>query len=487
MCTELFDLQDMDKNENLERMIRKDGRSESAGGGCENGCDPKTECGQDTEYCQDAERYMRLALELAKQGEGHTSPNPMVGCVVVKDGRIIGEGYHERYGKYHAERNALTHLKEDAAGADLYVTLEPCCHYGKTPPCTEIILECGIARVFIGCMDPNPKVAGKGLRILREHGVEVYTGILEDECYRLNEVFFHYITDKKPFVAVKYAMTLDGKIAAYTGDSRWVTGEEARRHTHMLRKRYTGIMVGIGTVLADDPLLNCRTEEGVDPVRIVCDSKLRIPLDSRIVKTAREIPTIVAYVGDETDSAGETLKIAESTGKSSEKTKSDEEISKQTKNVGTEGLKENENALSNEKNQADEKLGRKKKLYRLSEAGITCLPVLGKHGKKNNGDGIRDVESGIHLDLHDLLEKLGARGIDGILVEGGGTLNSALFEENLVDRVYAYIAPKIIGGSSARTPVEGQGIEKMCDAVKLEETAVLKLGEDICVTGLVKR
>ena len=240
------------------------------------------------------EEYMYRALELARLGEGRTSPNPMVGCVVVKDGKIISEGYHEKYGEYHAERSALLRCEEDPAGADLYVTLEPCCHYGKTPPCTEIIIEKKIGRVFIGNVDPNPRVAGGGVRILREHGIEVVTGILEEECRKLNEVFFHYISTGRPFVAAKYAMSADGKIACASGDSKWITGEAARKQVHMLRKRYSGILAGIGTVLADDPMLNCREEEGVDPVRIICDSKLRIPVDSQIVKTAKKIPTIIA-------------------------------------------------------------------------------------------------------------------------------------------------------------------------------------------------
>ena len=239
--------------------------------------------------------YMKRALELAKKAMGYTSPNPMVGCVVVKDGRIVTEGYHERCGEYHAERNALTKCSEDLTGATMYVTLEPCCHQGKTPPCTDIILERGIGKVYVGSMDPNPKVAGKGVQILRDHGVEVETGLLEEECLSLNEIFFHYITTKMPYVAMKYAMTLDGKIASFSGDSKWVTGERAREHTHFLRKKYRGILVGIGTVLADDPMLNCRIENGVDPVRIVCDSHLQIPLECQLVKTAKNIETIVCY------------------------------------------------------------------------------------------------------------------------------------------------------------------------------------------------
>ena len=240
------------------------------------------------------EEYMRRAIALARRGEGHVNPNPLVGCVVVKDGRIISEACHEHIGEFHAERNALLRCKEDPKGADLYVTLDPCCHYGRTPPCTEIIMDKGIKRVFIGAMDVNPLVAGKGAKILEDAGVEVHTGICEDECHKLAEVFFHYMSKKTPFVVMKYAMSLDGKIACAGGDSQWITNEESRRYVHKLRKKYAGIMVGIGTVLADAPMLTCRTEEDVDPVRIVCDSKLRIPLESRLVQTAQEIPTIVA-------------------------------------------------------------------------------------------------------------------------------------------------------------------------------------------------
>ncbi|MDO4555617.1 MAG: bifunctional diaminohydroxyphosphoribosylaminopyrimidine deaminase/5-amino-6-(5-phosphoribosylamino)uracil reductase RibD [Lachnospiraceae bacterium] len=255
------------------------------------------------------EYYMRQALDLAAKGMGHTSPNPMVGCVVVKNGHVIAEGYHEKCGSFHAERNALLHCKEDPAGAELYVTLEPCCHYGKTPPCTEIILEKGIKKVYVGAMDPNPLVAGKRVSILREQGVEVVTGIIEEECLKLNEVFFHYITTGLPYIVMKYAMTLDGKIAVASGDSKWVTGEQARNHVQQLRKRYSGILVGIDTVLADNPMLNVRIEENVNPVRIILDSSLKTPLESKIVKTAREIPTICVGRQEEIDKAGRQSKI----------------------------------------------------------------------------------------------------------------------------------------------------------------------------------
>ena len=247
--------------------------------------------------------YMLQAIELAKGGLGWTSPNPLVGAVIVKDGRIIGEGYHERCGKLHAERNAIASLTESAEGATLYVTLEPCCHYGKTPPCTEAILEQKIARVVIGSRDPNPLVAGKGAAILRAAGVRVEEDFMREECDALNPVFFHYITKKTPYVVMKYAMTADGKIAARTGDSKWITGESARKKVQELRHQYMGIMAGIGTVLADDPMLNVRVEGWKSPIRILCDSGLRIPLDGQIVKSAGKYRTIVAYADSENTEA----------------------------------------------------------------------------------------------------------------------------------------------------------------------------------------
>lgn len=239
------------------------------------------------------EQFMKRAIELAKQGAGWTAPNPLVGAVVVKNGRVIGEGYHRKYGELHAERNALAACTEDPAGATLYVTLEPCCHYGKTPPCTEIIIEKKIAKVVIGSRDPNPKVAGKGARILREHGIEVVEDYMRETCDALNPVFFHYITTKTPYVVLKFAMTLDGKIATRTGASKWITGEAARNHVHQLRGRYAGILAGIGTVLADDPMLNCRIDGAHQPLRIILDSHLRIPMGSRLVRSAKEYPLLI--------------------------------------------------------------------------------------------------------------------------------------------------------------------------------------------------
>lgn len=255
------------------------------------------------------EKYMRRAIELAKKGIGFVNPNPLVGAVIVKNGEIIGEGYHAKYGELHAERNAIKNCKSDMSGADMFVTLEPCCHYGKNPPCTDAVIESGVKRVFVGSSDPNPLVAGKGIEILRNSGIEVVESFLKDECDELNDIFFHYITTNTPYVIMKAAVSLDGKIAAKSGDARWITNEKSRAHTHETRKRVSAIMVGVNTVIADDPMLNCRTENPSNPIRVICDSNLRIPLNSQIVKTAHEIPTIIAAVSDNTEKAKELQKF----------------------------------------------------------------------------------------------------------------------------------------------------------------------------------
>lgn len=373
---------------------------------------------------QEKENYMKRVLELAQKGAGRTSPNPMVGCVVVKDGKIISEGYHEKYGGFHAERNALLKCGLEAEGADLYVNLEPCCHQGKTPPCTDIIIEKKIKRVFIGCLDSNPLVAGKGVEILEKHGIEVEAGILEKECRTLNEVFFHYIETGLPFVAMKYAMTLDGKIACETGDSKWVTGEEARKQVQYLRNRYRGIMVGIGTVLADDPMLNCRLEHGRNPIRIICDSGLRIPEDCQIVETAKNQETIIAYCES---------KVLY--GQDSSKT-----------------------------------LQKQEKIERIEKKGIQLIPISAQNGR---------------LYLPELLQRLAERKIDSILLEGGGTLNASMLEEHLVQRLHAFIAPKLVAGAKAKSPIEGKGIEKMQEAVRLHNVETTFCGGDICITGRI--
>ncbi|MBW3088531.1 bifunctional diaminohydroxyphosphoribosylaminopyrimidine deaminase/5-amino-6-(5-phosphoribosylamino)uracil reductase RibD [Bifidobacterium sp. 82T24] len=249
----------------------------------------------------DDREYMSVALDHAKLGAGKVNPNPMVGAVIVRDGQIIAVGHHDHFGGWHAERSALEAAKRDGVdvrGATIYVTLEPCCHQGKQPPCSQALIDAGLARVVVGSADPNPLVAGKGIRQLRGAGIDVTEGVLRDECDALNEIFMHYIVSHQPFVLLKYAMTLDGKIATRTGASRWITGEAARHRVHEDRGRFAAIMVGVGTVLADDPQLTCRLDDredgGHNPVRIVCDSRLRTPLDSALVRTAHDVPTIIA-------------------------------------------------------------------------------------------------------------------------------------------------------------------------------------------------
>lgn len=379
--------------------------------------------------------YMKLALELAKKGCGWTSPNPMVGAVIVKDGRIIGQGYHERYGDLHAERNALAACTESPEGATIYVTLEPCCHHGKQPPCVDAILEAGISRVVIGSDDPNPLVAGKGIQILKSRGISVTEHVQKEACDRINDVFFHYIQTKRPFVAMKYAMTMDGKIATCTGASKWITGEAAREHVHRLRHRYRGIMAGIGTVLADDPMLNCRLEGGRDPIRIICDSRLRTPLTSQIVKTARQIPTILATCCSDPvrqapyEDAGCRILVIPS---------------------DSEGLQAPE---------IPEALAQKNDKEPLSSASLIRLP--------------------------ELMRQLGAMGVDSILLEGGASLNWAALESGIVNKVYTYISPKLLGGSSAKSPVGGAGFSLPSEAVRLKSSAITRLGEDFLIESEV--
>ena len=354
----------------------------------------------------DAE-YMRLALALAEQGRGWTAPNPMVGAVIVKDGAVIGQGWHERYGEPHAERNALAACTADPAGATMYVTLEPCCHYGKQPPCVNAIIEHKISRVYVGSDDPNALVSGKGYQILRDAGIEVITHVLKEECDSLNPVFFHYIVNKTPYVVMKYAMTMDGKIATYSGKSKWITGEEARAHVMEQRNALTGIMVGSETVIKDDPALTCRRAGGRNPVRIICDSRLRIPMDSQIVRTASEVPTILATI------------------------QSEDQTDKKQKLIG---------------------------------AGVEIIET-------ENVDG--------HVDLQELMRQLGARNIDGILLEGGGTLNESALKAGIVKEVDVYIAPKIFGGSAGYTPVGGMGVESPEEAYPFELGSVQRFGADI--------
>jgi diaminohydroxyphosphoribosylaminopyrimidine deaminase / 5-amino-6-(5-phosphoribosylamino)uracil reductase len=230
------------------------------------------------------ERYMKRALQLARRGMGQVSPNPMVGAVIVRLDKIIAEGYHHKFGEDHAEIDAIKKASGKIRGATLYVNLEPCCHWGKTPPCVDVLIEQGIKRAVIGTLDPHPLVNGKGAQILRDHGIKVTEGVLEQEARALNEVYFHYTRTGRPFITVKYAQSLDGRIATFRGDSRWISSEPSRRFAHRLRAQHDAIMIGIGTVLADDPLLTVRSVKGRNPLRIVLDSRLRIPLNAQVLQ-----------------------------------------------------------------------------------------------------------------------------------------------------------------------------------------------------------
>jgi diaminohydroxyphosphoribosylaminopyrimidine deaminase/5-amino-6-(5-phosphoribosylamino)uracil reductase len=242
-------------------------------------------------------QWMRRALQLAEQGRGYVEPNPLVGAVAVRDGRVIGEGWHQRYGQAHAEVNALAAAGEAAVGATLYVTLEPCCHHGKTPPCTEAVVRAGIRRVVAAMTDPFPQVAGGGAERLRAAGVAVEVGMCEAEARQLNAPYLKLLATGRPYVHAKWAMTLDGKIATHTGDSRWISNEASRRRVHQLRGRMDAILVGIGTVRADDPLLTARPPGPRTPLRIVLDSQGRLPTESQLVRTARDVAVLVVTAG----------------------------------------------------------------------------------------------------------------------------------------------------------------------------------------------
>jgi len=385
---------------------------------------PADTTSEGTQGASEHERYMARALELAARGAGWTNPNPQVGAVIVKDGGIIGEGWHAAYGKLHAEREALAHCVEDPRGATIYVTLEPCCHWGKTPPCTEAIIEAGITRVVVGAPDPNPLVAGKGFEVLREAGIEVVEGVLLDECRAINEVFFHYIQNGLPQVIAKYAMTLDGKIATRTGASRWITSEAARKRVHEDRHRYAAIMVGIGTVLADDPELTSRIpdQETKNPLRVVVDSSARTPLTSKLVQTACEIPTLIA--------------------------------------VAAQAPAEH--------------------IAALEEAGCEVF-VSPANGAVQPAEHDR-------VDLPALLAYLGKeKSIDSVIVEGGATLLWSFFSQGLVDRVQAYIAPKVFGGTGAPSPVQGLGVKTPAGAIHCSTPTVIRLGQDILLECEVQK
>ncbi|MDD0823602.1 bifunctional diaminohydroxyphosphoribosylaminopyrimidine deaminase/5-amino-6-(5-phosphoribosylamino)uracil reductase RibD [Mannheimia sp. AT1] len=357
-------------------------------------------------------QYMAYAIELAKKARGWTNPNPLVGCVIVKNGKIVAEGYHEKYGQWHAERNAILRSEQDLTGAIAYVTLEPCCHQGRTPPCSDLLIERGIKKVFIGSRDPNPLVSGKGAKQLKAAGVEVIEDFMRAECDELNPIFFHYIQTKRPYVLLKYAMTADGKIATHTGESKWITGELARAKVQQTRHQYSAIMVGVETVLADNPMLNSRMPNAKQPVRIVCDSQLRTPLDSQLVQTAKQYRTIIATLNNDSSA-----------------------------------------------HQAYQQFG----------VEIIVTSALNKR-----------------VNLPEFLQKLGEMQIDSLLIEGGASLNFSALQAGCVNRVHCYIAPKLVGGKTAKTPIGGEGIGELSQAVKLKLKSTELIGEDILLDYVVQ-
>lgn len=363
--------------------------------------------------------YIKLTLQFAAQGAGLVSPNPLVGCVVVKDGQIIGRGYHRYNELKHAEAWALEEAGQRTRGATVYVNLEPCAHQGegkRTPPCAKALIGAGVKRVVVSMVDPNPRVNGRGFEQLREAGIEVVTGLLEREARRLNEKYVKFVTTGVPFVLMKTACSLDGRIATRTGDSKWITGEAARAVSQTLRHEYDAILVGIGTVLADDPLLTDRTgKRRRRPLtRVVLDANLRMPLGSRLVKTAREFPLIIF------------------TGQGMASTARREE---------------------------------------LEALGVRVIAL--------ESDSVR-------LDLAQALKALAAAQLTSLIVEGGATVAGSFVEQRLVDKATFFIAPKIIGGHEAKPAIGGTGSEFLSDALKLEDAAIERQGEDLEITGYPK-
>lgn len=360
--------------------------------------------------------FMSRAIELARNGIGTTKTNPLVGCVIVKDGKIIGEGFHKTFGSNHAEVNAIEDAKrrgENLERSTIYVNLEPCSHHGKTPPCADRIIKEKIARVVIGNCDPFKEVQGRGIEKLKTAGIEVKCKVLEEECTALNERYFTYIKNKRPFVVLKAGMTIDGKIATKTFESQWITSEESRKFSHELRGMCDAIMVGINTVLKDDPSLNVRAGRYPhSPARIIVDSKLRISQSAKVLSKDLENIAIIAT----TDSYD----------------------------------REKFEILSKMEN-------------------VRIVIVKDKNGR---------------VDLRDLLEKLKEFNISSILLEGGGSLNASMLKENLVDKFYFLIAPKIIGADGI-SAIGSMGIEKIDEVLNLKDVEVSKISTDILIKGRI--
>jgi diaminohydroxyphosphoribosylaminopyrimidine deaminase/5-amino-6-(5-phosphoribosylamino)uracil reductase len=344
--------------------------------------------------------WMAQALWLAERGRGYVEPNPLTGAVIVRDGRPVGEGWHQRFGQAHAEINALAAAGEAARGATLYVTLEPCCHFGKTPPCTDAVIRAGVSRVVAAMSDPFPRVAGKGTELLRQAGVAVEMGVCEVAARRLNAPYLKLLARGRPYVHAKWAMTLDGKIATRSGDSKWISNEASRRRVHELRGRMDAIIVGVGTVLADDPLVTARPPGPRTAVRIVLDHLGRTPLASRLVQTAREIPTWIVTASESAP--------------------------------------------------------------QLAAAGCEVLRLP---------------------DLTALLDEMGQRRMTNVLVEGGSEVLGSMRDAGEIDEVHVFVAPRLAGGRDAKSPIAGQGIDRIADAVPLAGWKIDAIDGDVYLHG----
>lgn len=358
------------------------------------------------------QKYMKQAIELAKIGRGNTSPNPMVGAVIVKNDKILSKGYHKGPGTLHAEAKAIKNSNEPLKEATLYVNLEPCDHHGKTSPCTDKIINSGIDKVVIAMKDPNPK-SGNGIKKLKEHGVKVETGLMKDKARKLNEVFVKNVTENLPFIVSKSAMTLDGKIASKTGNSKWISNEKSRKLTHELRDRYDAILVGVNTVLADDPRLTTRLEgrKGQNPLRVVLDNRFRTPLDSKVLNEEGKCLIVV------------------------------NELEKDKKN----------------------------KINKLKSKENVKI-----HFKENKN-------------LKPTLEYLIDKNICSVLIEGGSKVNWSFYKDKLVDKIYLFVGPKIVGGKKALNFVGGEGFEKIEDSVKIENIKTELLDNDILIKGYLRK
>lgn len=360
--------------------------------------------------------FLKETLKLAKKGLGWTNPNPMVGAILVKNGKIIGKGYHKRAGSAHAEIEAMSKdflrtkfSKGSAEGITLYINLEPCSHFGRTPPCVDAIIEAKIGRVVCSTLDPNPKVRGQGVAKLREAGIDLSVGILEDQARQLNEAFFTFHGKNRPFVALKFAASLDGKIATKIGDSKWITNEKSREFARSLRSHYQSILVGINTVLKDNPHLGVRIKGKKDPLRIILDPSLKIPLESLVLR--------------------------------------------------------DNNVLIITTSKHD-----KQKLARLMQKGVQVL-----------------ILSGNQISIPELLLKLKTREIISILVEGGSRTLGSFLDSMLIDKVYAFFSPILIGGEQAISIAGGAGINRISQAMLLELVSYQKFGDNYLITGYTKQ